>query len=73
MSTYSLYLDYTATDFVVKGKSPTKALRELCAAAGLSLAKQTGRYGRLEDGRPVAAMTQDWSRAHYPDARTTRV
>lgn len=72
MSYYRLYVDSTKTEHSVKGSSPARALRELTAAAGLELASQDGRYGRLADGTTVAALTEDWSRAHYADARTTR-
>ena len=73
MSRYRLYLDSTKTEHSVSGKSPAKALRELAAAAGLTLASQDGRYGKLSDGRSASALTEPWSRAHYSDARTTRV
>lgn len=72
MSRFRLYVDSTATSYDADGKSPAKALRELCAAAGLELASQDGRYGRLTDGRSVSAMTMQWGRAHYADHGTTR-
>jgi hypothetical protein len=73
MSAYRLYVASDRTDHRVKGRSPAKALRELVEAAGLELASQDGRYGRLVDGRAVAAMTEDWGRVDGPDARTTRL
>jgi hypothetical protein len=63
----------TRTDFVVKGTRPAKALTELVTAAGLALASQNGRYGRLHDGTSVSAMTEAWGRVDSPDARTTRL
>ncbi len=72
-STYRLYLDSTRTDHSVKGNSPAKALTELAAEAGLNLTIQNGRYGKTSDGQSVSALTENWSRAHYADARTTRV
>lgn len=72
MSYYRLYAD-RATDHVVKGSSPAKALRELCAAAGLTLASQDGRYGRTSDGQSVSALTEPWSYSRQRDHGTTRL
>jgi hypothetical protein len=73
MSTYRLYVDSTKTEHTVKGKSPAKALKELAAQAGLTLATQDGRYGRLSDGTTACALTEPWSRVDSADARTTRL
>lgn len=73
MSGYRLYVESKRTDHRTTGRSPAKALRELTAAAGLELASQDGRYGRLTDGRTVSALTEPWGRVDRPDARTTRV
>ncbi len=72
-STYVLYLDSQKTDHAVKGTSPTKALRELVELAGLNLASQTGRYGKVADGRSASALTATWGRTDTPDARSTRL
>lgn len=72
-STYILYVDSRETEHRVKGRSPAKALTELVAAAGLELASQNGRYGKLADGRSASAMTAQWGRVDSPDARTTRI
>ena len=72
MNSYRLYTD-TKTDHVTKAKSPAAALKTLVEMAGLELASQNGRYGKTTDGTNVSAMTVDWSRAHYSDARTTRL
>lgn len=71
-SSYRLYTD-EKTEYTTKAKSPAAALEMLTEMAGLELASQDGRYGKLTDGRWAAAMTEKWSRAHYTDARTTRV
>jgi hypothetical protein len=74
MSRYRLYVASDRSDHVVAGRSPAKALRELVEAAGLELASQDGRYGRLVDGTTVAAMTEAWSRRRVdPLERTTRL
>ncbi|MFL5312240.1 MAG: hypothetical protein ACJ79H_17545 [Myxococcales bacterium] len=74
MSSYRLHVDSTATEYTVEGSSPRKALTELVAAAGLELASQNGRYGRLADGRSVSALTMPWSRRRLdPHERTTRL
>jgi hypothetical protein len=67
MSRYRLHVgdNSEATEFTVKGRIPAKALRELVAAAGLTLANQNGRYGTLTDGRKVVAFTEPWGRAYY--------
>lgn len=62
MSSYRLYLNSEKTDHRCQGSSPAKALRELCEAAGLELASQDGRYGKLADGRSCSALTEPWSR-----------
>jgi hypothetical protein len=72
MSSYRLYTK-NKTDYTTKATSPAKALRELCKMAGLELATQDGRYGKLTDGTSAAAMTEKWSRAHYADHGTTRL
>lgn len=71
MSAYRLYVDSERTEFRVKGSRPAKALAELVAEAGLTLASQDGRYGRLDDGRAVMALTEPWGRVDRPGARTT--
>ena len=74
MSRYELLVGNDRTGRVVAGTSPAKALRQLCADAGLVLASQDGRYGRLVDGRTVAALTEAWSRRRVdPNERTTRL
>lgn len=72
-SSYRLHVDGENTEFRVKGRSPAKALCELVEAAGLELASQDGRYGKLADGRSCMALTEPWGRVDSPDARTTRV
>lgn len=71
-SRYRLY-GKQKTDFVVKAATPAKALVELVKLAGLELASQNGRYGKLADGTAVSAMTEPWGRVDSPDARTTRL
>jgi hypothetical protein len=74
VSRYRLYLDSKKTDFTTDGKSPAKALKELVAAAGLTLVSADGRYGKLDDGRSASAMTETWSRRRLdPNERTTRL
>ncbi len=73
LSTYSRTTTAVATDYVVKGTSPTKALRELAALAGYELAEQDGRYGTAADGTKLMALTEKWGRVDSPDARTTRL
>jgi hypothetical protein len=73
MSRYRLYVAGEQTEHAVEGRSPARALRELVQVAGVKLVHQDGRYGRLEDGRRCSALTEPWGRAHYADARTTRV
>ncbi len=72
-STYRLYLESHETDHTVAAASPGKALVLLASAAGVTLASQNGRYGKTTDGRSVSALTMKWGRAHYSDARTTRL
>lgn len=71
-STYRLYVNGSRTEHAVKGKSPAKALVQLADLAGLTLLSQDGRYGKTADGS-VSALTEPWGRAHYSDARTTRL
>ena len=74
MSYYRLYLESATTEHSVEGNSPAKALVQLVALAGLELASQNGRYGRLSDGRLVGALTEPWSRRRLdPLERTTRL
>jgi hypothetical protein len=73
MSTYRLYVDGAVTEHRVKGTKPAAALRELCVAAELQLASQSGRYGHLDDGRSAVALTEPWGRVDGPEARTTRI
>jgi hypothetical protein len=73
MSTYRLNVDSQKTEHTVKGTSPAKALKALVEQAGLALASQDGRYGKLADGRSVSALTEPWGRVDSPDARTTRL
>jgi len=74
MSCYTLHVEGVKTGEAVKGTSPRKALEELCEQAGLTLASQDGRYGRLDDGRHVSALTAPWGRRRLdPLERQTRV
>jgi hypothetical protein len=73
MNSYRLNVNSEKTEHSVKAKNPTEALRLLVAAAGLSLASQTGRYGRTTGGHSVSALIMAWSATQYADARTTRV
>lgn len=72
-SHYVLSVNLETTEHRVAAESPAKALRELVAAAGLTLASQDGRYGKTTDGQSVSALTAKWGRVDYPDARTTRL
>jgi hypothetical protein len=71
--TYELHTGTAASGVTVKGTSPTKALRDLCALQGFVLASQTGRYGRTTGGRAVSALTVDAGRVRYADHGTTRL
>jgi len=64
----------TGKEYELDAASPAKGLTALCAKAGLKLASQDGRYGRLEDGTSVMAATMPWSRRRVdPMERQTRV
>lgn len=78
MSGYRLYIDGAKTEVTTSASRPGRGLTSLCDAAGLTLVDHDGRsrYGHARDGANtvnVSALTEPWSRAHYADARTTRL
>lgn len=67
MNRYKLYPAHgvdpeTGKEYETDAASPAKGLVALCDKAGLKLASQDGRYGKLEDGSSVMAATMPWSR-----------
>lgn len=66
--TYAMYEGNEKTA-EYKGTTPSAALRGFF---GDRLASSKGRYGRLNDGRPCAALLTDTSRVRYKDHGTTR-
>ena len=63
----------TGKELVAEARTPAKGLTALCAAAGLTLASQDGRYGVTTEGEKVMAATCPWARRRLdPQERTTR-
>ena len=71
-STYRMYIDSSSTEYTAKGSYPAKAMREMAAAAGITIASQDGRYGKTTDGHSISAMTATWGRTVTSEERTTR-
>lgn len=80
MSRYRLHVNGEKTEQEVEGKSPGKALVELCARLDLTLVSQDGRYGKAthpDTGstlQSVSALTMPYGRRKLdPQERTTRL
>jgi hypothetical protein len=58
----AITLDGEWKELEVDARTPAKGLRVACELAGLTLASQDGRYGILDDGRPIMAATCPWTR-----------
>lgn len=65
--------DGSTKELEVKARTPARGLKLGVEAAGLTLASQDGRYGKLDDGRSVMAATMPWGRRRLdPMERQTR-